>query len=428
MRLFYRCKNARTSYFYILLKCANTKAEDKMSNVIISNGRQKAVSEQDVEYVERKGIGHPDTLIDGIVEKAAVELSKAYMEKTGMVLHHNIDKGLIIGGNSEVGFGSGRITKPIEVIVAGRATREFKDIKFPVDQIILKAAEDYLKGHTRFLDIEKEVIIQSKVLKGSADLNGIFSRGTDVPLANDTSFGVGFAPLTETENLTLETERFLNSKEYKGKIPAVGEDIKVMGVRERDRITLTIAIAFVASLVKDINEYISYKERIVKDVLEHAKRYTDKEVEAFINYGDSHDNGVVYLTKSGLSCESGDDGQVGRGNRVNGLITPFRNMSLEAAAGKNPLNHVGKIYNVLAGEIARDVVKLYPQVKECSVSIVSQIGRPINDPKNLHIDLVLDKGEELKGIGKKISDIAGDYLENVGYITKEIIEGKHQIF
>ncbi len=399
-----------------------------MPNIIISSEDQKPVSEQDVEYVERKGIGHPDTLIDGIVESAAVELSKAYMEKAGMVLHHNIDKGLIVGGSSEVKFGSGVITKPIEVIVAGRATREFKNIKFPVDEIITDAAERYLKEHTRFLDVDNEVKIYSKVLKGSADLNGIFGRSTDVPLANDTSFGVGFAPLTETERLTLETERLLNSKGYKTNGPAVGEDIKVMGVRERDKITLTVAIAFVAQFVNSIDDYVSYKEKIANDILENAKKYTDKDVAVFINHGDSHENGDVYLTKSGLSCESGDDGQVGRGNRVNGLITPFRTMSLEAAAGKNPLNHVGKIYNVLAGEIARDVVKLYPQVRECSVSMVSQIGRPIDDPKNLHIGLVLDKGESLNGIGKKISDVASEYLENIGYITKEIIEGKHQIF
>jgi len=400
------------------------------SNITVINSTHRALSEQDVEYVERKGIGHPDSLIDGIVEKAAVELSKEYIEKTGMVLHHNIDKGLIVGGTSEVRYGSGRITKPIEVIIAGRATREFNGASIPVDEIVTKAAADYLKEHTRFLDVENEVRISSKVLKGSADLNSIFKRSKSVPLANDTSFGIGFAPLTDTERLTLETEKMLNSRDYKLKVPAVGEDIKVMGVRVGSKITLTVAIAFVAQFIHDAEEYQKIKERVAGDIIDYSKKFTNNEVEVFINYGDSQENEEVYITKSGLSCESGDDGQVGRGNRVNGLITPFRSMSLEAAAGKNPLNHVGKIYNVLAGEIANDAVKLYPYIKECTVSIVSQIGRPINDPKHLNINLILDGSDSKKfdSTSKKVREIAEDYLENIGYITNEIISGKHQIF
>jgi S-adenosylmethionine synthetase len=51
---------------------------------------------------------------------------------------------------------------------------------------------------------------------------------------------------------------------------------------------------------------------------------------------------TVYLTVTGTSAEAGDDGEVGRGNRVNDLITPYRPISLEAAAGKNPVTHVGQ--------------------------------------------------------------------------------------
>ncbi|MEM3227931.1 MAG: methionine adenosyltransferase [Candidatus Micrarchaeaceae archaeon] len=399
-----------------------------MANISISRIDHKPIEEQDVEYVERKGIGHPDSLIDGIVEKAAVELSKYYIDKTGLVLHHNIDKGLIVGGTSTAKYGSGEITSPIEVIIAGRATKEFKGIKIPVDDIVIKAAGDYLREHTRFLDLEKEVRIYSKVLKGSADLNGIFGRRKDVPLANDTSFGVGFAPLSETERLTLETEKLLNSKEYKEKMPAVGEDVKVMGVRVKDKISLTIAIAFVARFIRSAEEYKRAKDRVAHDVIEKAKKLTEKEIEVFVNYGDAEENDEVYITKSGLSCESGDDGQVGRGNRVNGLITPFRSMSLEAAAGKNPLNHVGKIYNVLAGEIASNAVNLYPNIKECTVSIVSQIGRPINDPKHLNIGMIVEDEKKFDITKKRVQEIAEDYLENIGYITNEIIEGKHAMF
>ncbi len=399
-----------------------------LGNIHIENKDRLRVDEQAVEFVERKGVGHPDSLIDGIVENVSLELSKEYIERAGYILHHNVDKGLIIGGAAKAEFGKGVITKPIEIIVAGRASQKFQDITIPIDEIAIRATKDYLKAHTRFLDLEKEVIVSSKILKGSDDLNGIFARSTGMPLANDTSFGIGFAPFTETENLTLETERFLNGKAYKKLMPVVGEDVKVMAVRENDKITLTVAIAFVSKFVSDIDEYISLKEKITKDILNNAKDITKKEVDVVINNGDSHEHKDVYITKSGLSCESGDDGAVGRGNRVNGLITPFRHMSLEAAAGKNPVNHVGKIYSIVSREIAQDIVRLYPKIRECNVAIVSQIGRKIDDPKSVYIDTIMEKGEKLEPIGTKVHDIAQETLNNMAYITQELGMGKYEMF
>lgn len=399
-----------------------------MGSIHIEQKDRIRVDEQAVEFVERKGVGHPDSLIDGIMENVSLELSKEYIESTGLIMHHNVDKGLIVGGSSEVGFGRGVITKPIEIILAGRATQNFQGTAIPVDEIAMRATSDYLKAHTRFLDLDKEVSIESKILKGSDDLNRIFARGKEMPLANDTSFGIGFAPFTETERVTLETEHFLNSSDYKSKMPMVGEDVKVMGIRENDAITLTVAIAFVAKFVNSMDEYVGAKERIAKDILANSRQFTGKSVNIAINTGDSHEHGDVYLTKSGLSCEAGDDGAVGRGNRVNGLITPFRHMSLEAAAGKNPVNHVGKIYSIVSKEIAQDIVNLYPKIRECNVAIVSQIGRRIDDPRSVYIDAVMEKGERIEPIGTKVQDIAKETLNNLSYITEEISRGKYEMF
>jgi S-adenosylmethionine synthetase len=400
-----------------------------VGNIHIENKDRLRVDEQGVEFVERKGVGHPDSLIDGIMENVSLELSKEYIEQSGYILHHNVDKGLIVGGSSEVDFGKAIITTPIEIILAGRATQKFQDAVIPVDEIAIKAAQDYLKAHTRFLDLDKEVIFTSKILKGSDDLNKIFSRrGREVPLANDTSFGIGFAPFTETEMLTLETEHYLNSSDYKKTMPMVGEDVKVMGVREKDLITLTVAIAFVSQFVGSMDDYVRAKEKITHDIVENSKKFTKKEVIVSVNHGDAHEFNEVYLTKSGLSCEAGDDGAVGRGNRVNGLITPFRHMSLEAAAGKNPVNHVGKIYSIVSKEIAQDVVKLYPKIRECNVAIVSQIGRRIDDPKNIYIDAIMEKGEKLEPISSKVQEIAQETMNNLVYITEELARGKYEMF
>jgi S-adenosylmethionine synthetase len=400
-----------------------------MSNITVVDGNPQLIEDLPLEYVERKGKGHPDSLMDGIAERASLELGSYYTDNFGQILHYNLDKGLIIGGSSQVSFGKGSITAPIEIIVGGRATKAFNGVQIPVDEIALKAARDYLKENTRFLDVENEVVINAMIRQGSLDLSEIFTRSVDAShLSNDTSFGLGFAPLSETEQLTLEIERFLNSPQYKKEMPMVGEDIKVMSVREQGRIDITLAIAFVAHLVPSLEDYASQKSKITSDILTLAKGKTKREVSVTINNGDFYDRKEVYLTKSGLSCEAGDDGQVGRGNRVNGLITPFRRMSLEAAAGKNSVNHVGKIYNVLAREIAMDVVKIYPSVKECNVSIVSQIGRKIDDPENLGVELKMDKGEKADAIRSKVKDIAEDALSNIEYITHELADGRYSLF
>jgi S-adenosylmethionine synthetase len=387
---------------------------------------------QPIEYVERKGKGHPDTLIDGIVERASMDLSREYINEMGSILHHNVDKGLIVGGESEATFGKGRITKAIEVIVAGRATKSVEGKNFDIDGIVRNSARNYLKENTRFLDIDKEVEISTKIQKGSADLSSVFKSRGSAPRSNDTSFGIGFAPFSETERLVLETELYLNSKEYKKRMPAVGEDIKIMGIREEGKITLTIAIAFVAEFVKSLDEYIDYKKRVIEDATKFASGLTKKEVEIMVNTADSHSANEVYLTKSGLSCEAGDDGSVGRGNRVNGLITPFRHMTLEAAYGKNPINHVGKIYSIISNEIAKDVVNQYEDIKNCTVYIVSQIGMPINSPKNLNVELALDDAYK-KDFGKlnemkiRVADLAEDHMKNIAEFSRDFISGKYNV-
>ncbi len=89
------------------------------------------------------------------------------------------------------------------------------------------------------------------------------------------------------------------------------------------------------------------------------------------------DAGDVFLTVTGTSAEAGDDGEVGRGNRTCGLITPYRSITLEAAAGKNPVSHVGKLYNLVASRIAAAITAEIPDVPDAACVLVSQIGRPV---------------------------------------------------
>jgi len=355
-----------------------------MDFIVVSEMTFDKVSLQEAEIVERKGIGHPDTICDSLAEELSVELSKLYIKELGAIMHHNVDKALLVGGRAHSKFGGGEVISPIEIFLVGRALREIDGKEFPVDELAIDVAHNWLKKHIRNLDSSKHVILQTRIKPGSKDLVELFDRFQkkgEVPLSNDTSFGVGFAPFSELENIVFYTEKLLNSEEIKNKHPEVGEDIKVMGVRIKDNIRITVSAAFVDKYVKNINQYKEQKEAITNLVLENARKYTDKNVNVFVNTADDIENESVYITVTGTSSEQGDDGQVGRGNRANGLITPYRPMSLEAAAGKNPVSHIGKIYNVVANIIASRVVKEVEGVEEAYCYMVSQIGKPINEPQ-----------------------------------------------
>ncbi|MHA1859569.1 MAG: methionine adenosyltransferase, partial [Candidatus Asgardarchaeia archaeon] len=143
---------------------------------------------------------------------------------------------------------------------------------------------------------------------------------------------------------------------------------------------------------------------------------------------DDYNSQKVYLTVTGLSAEMGDDGEVGRGNRVNGLITPYRMMSLEAAAGKNPVNHVGKIYNVLANEVCKDIVAQHEGVREATFTIVSEIGKPINEPKAADLQVKLHKGYTMDMLKDKLRYIVDVWLENIEEITERIVYGGRKVY
>ncbi len=393
-------------------------------NIIVESGKYVPPKDREVELVERKGIGHPDSLIDGIMEEISRELSKEYINTFGKILHHNVDKGQICGGGTKVEFGGGLFTKPIYVLLSGRATEKAEGKVIPVHHIAQTTAHKYFERVLPDLSVCNDVEIESKIANGSSDLVDLFLRGPAVPYANDTSFGTGFAPLSTLETIVLKAENHLNSKEYKASHPEVGSDIKVMGLREGSKYKITVACAFVSKHLSDLQEYLKARERVKEDVLKLAKQITSDEVEVFVNTADDDKSGSVYITLTGTSAEMGDDGSVGRGNRMNGLITPFRSMTLEAACGKNPVNHVGKIYSVLATEMAESLAKDY-QLDDITITLLSQIGKPIDQPKVASVAVISDDYDQLK---PKIEKDVETYLENVTEVTNRIVFGKVSLF
>ena len=399
-----------------------------MKNIFVEQLVHTPIEDQVVEIVERKGIGHPDSLADGMAEAMSRALSKEYLKRVGVILHHNTDETQIVAGRANPEFGGGEVIQPIYVLLVGRATKFFDGIHIPADKLALKAAKDYIKQSMANLNPETDMVFDVRLGEGSTDLKDVFQRRSGkAALANDTSFGIGFAPLSDTEKLVYNVERRIYN-EFRKRERAIGEDIKVMGLREKDKITLTIACAFVGKHLADIKEYVALKEDLTAFVKELASEYTEKQVDVFVNTADDYDRGSVYLTVTGTSAENGDDGSVGRGNRCNGIITPGRPMSMEATSGKNPINHVGKIYNILANLIARDCVEAVEGIQEVYVRILSQIGKPIDEPKALSIQIIPKRGYDIEKMEPKVRTVAEEWLADISKVTDMVINGEVSTF
>ena len=390
-------------------------------NIFVRSLTGKAAYEEDSEIVERKGIGHPDTICDNVAEQVSIALSKYYLDEFGVVMHHNVDKGLLVGGIASPFYNGGEIVEPIELTIVGRAIKEKNRRSLPVDEIAIEAMRKWLKENIRHLDVENHIITKVKIRPGSQGLVELFERfgKGEVPLSNDTSIGAGFYPFDELEKTVYKTEKLLNSGETKRKYPFIGEDIKVIGIRNKEKIRLTVAMATVDKYIQGLDDYIDKIRKVKELLLKEISLGLNLEVE--INTADSYENESIYLTVTGTSAEQGDDGQVGRGNRVNGLITPYRPMSLEAAAGKNPISHIGKIYNLFANDLSKAIVET-GLADEAYVYIASEIGKPINQPQVLDIRV---KGKKIDNEAIRI--IAEEMLDEMPNLWKKVIEGKYQI-
>ena len=397
-------------------------------NITVEAAERAAIEDQAVEIVERKGIGHPDSICDGIAESVSQALSQLYLDRVGKVLHYNTDETQLVAGESAPRYGGGEVVEPIYVLIVGRATTEYEGQKLPVDVTALEAAREYLNKRVPELEVGSDIVIDTRLGEGSGDLQGVFGEdAAEVPMANDTSYGVGHAPLTETEEIVLTVERELNGI-YADDNPELGPDVKVMGKREDDRIDITVAAAMIDAHIADLDAYDDAVERVRAFTTDVAEGLTDREIRVDVNTADDYETGSVYLTVTGTSAEMGDDGSVGRGNRANGLITPNRPMSMEATSGKNPVNHIGKIYNLLSTDIAEAVVADVDGIRDLQIRLLSQIGRPIDEPHVADAKVITHPGVDLDAIEPEIRARTDDRLADVSDITRRVIDGARATF
>jgi len=136
----------------------------------------------------------------------------------------------------------------------------------------------------------------------------------------------------------------------------------------------------------------------------------------------------LFLTVLGTCADGADSGQVGRGNKVNGVISLNRPIGAEAAAGKNPVSHVGKIYSALSHQIARSICDEVPEVAETCVWLLSQIGKPIDQPAIAAAQVVMNDGCSLKAVQGRITEIIDGELAEIENFCKQLIYGKISVW
>lgn len=401
-----------------------------LRNLVVKELKQEPLERQGLEIVERKGLGHPDYICDAVMDAISVRLSAEYMKRFGVILHHNADKALLAAGESEVRFGGGVIKKPMLFVFGDRATTMAGGEEIDVARIAVEAAKDWFRRNMRYVDPDEHVRYQVELKPGSAALTDIFKRSSGVLGANDTSAAVGYAPLTRTERVVLELERYLNSEEFKKSYPETGEDVKIMGLRHNNDLHLTIAMAFVDRHIESENQYFRCKDEVLEEIRNYLQgRYDFNEVKIEVNTLDARGRGVdgLYLTVLGTSADGGDSGQVGRGNRVNGVISLNRPQSSEAAAGKNPVSHVGKIYNLLTHHIANRVYQQVSGLEEVYVWLLSQIGVPIDQPLVVAAQVILSPGTTLKDVEAEIAEVVNSELDKIQDFCMKLARGEIRV-
>ena len=393
-----------------------------MNRIFVESSSATPTFKKKFEIVERKGIGHPDTICDLLMNKVSIELSKLYLKETGTIQHHNMDKTMLVAGKTQNKFGGGKIIKPMKLILGDRATFSINGRVLPIGEFVIETSRSWFEQNLRRVK-DKNIEFQLEIGSTSPELQSIFKKPTNI-VSNDTSALVGYAPFTQTESLVLKTEQYINSEKFKSEFPMAGEDVKVMGFRNGESIDLTIAIAFVDRHVSSFQHYFTKKQEMNQAITEFASKYGDLKINSEINCLDDKNKGMdgIYLTVLGTSADSADSGEVGRGNKANQVISSSRPAGAEAIAGKNPISHIGKIYNAMSFRLADQIHSEISSIDEVTVWMYNIIGRPVNNPQAIVVEPITKENKSISDTDKNdIQKIISENLANMDKFCMDLV-------
>jgi len=400
-------------------------------------------SRHPIEVVERKGIGHPDTLSDHLAEALSRAYSRHTQERFGMVLRHQFDKTGLMCGRCKVSFGDGEILEPIRVLVNGRASARLGDEVIPVRELLVDTVKSFLGERLPNIDPEKDLRIIYEVRDGLHSTTGGIFGGPDADAAsihyrfhprsladlpestvvqsNDTSLGCASGPYTPLEQLVLEIEDTLLAQSGSDAVPWLGTDIKTMAVRQGEEVSITVAAPMLSRVTPCPEDYFA-RVHVVEGIIRRlAKEIMPAQelVRLTVNSADDLEGRKLYMNYTGSSIESGDEGLVGRGNRMGGVIAPLRPWTMEGISGKNPVYHVGKVYSVAAFEIAQ---RLAGKGLPSSVYLINRMGQPLSDPWVAHVEV--DVGSAAR---REIEAEVVSVMTDLAAITEGILSQRYRL-
>lgn len=418
---------------------------DKKNLLIYSSGTPR-IDNIDFEVVERKGVGHPDTLCDTIAEKVSQAYSQYCQKRYGLILRHMVDKIALSGGAVKVKFGGGEMQKPIKLYLNCRFTRTWQQETIPYLEIVKDTVHRHFEEVMPLLNLDQWLMIVDNthfapgpgvVYEADGSTRNERQFFFEIPQkefavfhdnslrSNDTSTAVAYSPLSTTEKIVVLIETTLNGKGFKKLHPYVGTDIKVMVRRMKRRLDVTVCIPFVAAHTPNKDFYFE-KLSYLKDTIEQlvVSQFGQFDVVVSLNTRDNPTKSDYYLTLTGSAIESGDEGVVGRGNRYNGVIPFTRHMSMEACCGKNPVYHVGKLYTAICSLISEEVYRLLGL--ETYVYLTSQMGRSLSDPWSACVEVC--GGNVTSTQHQIIEAIVEHNLANINETTQKIVRGELNLF
>ncbi|MER5431770.1 methionine adenosyltransferase [Streptomyces sp. NPDC002588] len=384
------------------------------------------IEEIPFELVERKGVGHPDTMCDAIAERASRYYSQYCLEHFGRIAHHWFDKVMLFGGESDLDYGHGELVNPYTVLFAGKGAHRCGDTPIPLADILRRAAADVLSEVTTGFDADRHLVIDCRIVDHQGAGRGrsryrpeshddLVAIGDPSLVSNDCNLLHAFAPFSRLEQAVLRIERLINGPDFKARHRDTGWDVKVFGSRNGEDFSFIVNMPFLASDISSFDHYLSRKAECREEVVGLLRDTLGGDPAVLFNPTDR--NGRPYLTALGSVADTGDVGAVGRGNRVTGLITPMRAMSIEAPAGKNPLDHTGKLYGVLAQQLARRLNEMTG--KPVETHLFTSKEAPLDRPDQVVVRVhgLQDGGDE----EQKIRAVVAEALANTAELTREII-------
>jgi S-adenosylmethionine synthetase len=397
------------------------------------------------EIVERKGKGHPDTLADALAEHLSCVYSRFTLKNFAAILRHQFDKTAIMCGRSKVAFGSGELIDPIRVLLNGRASARLGEHNIPIRDLLTEETRNFFRSRFPMLNPQRDIRIIFEVRSGpNTTTGGIHGDADDsnAPIhyrfdprslndlpetrrveSNDTSLGCFWAPHTPLERLVLSIEHTLTSRLATSVGDWVGSDIKIMATRNDNQVSLVVAVPILCQHTHTAEEYFS-RIRLIEEFIrslcsDQTPQY--RLVDLVVNSGDDLHGRKLYMNFTGSSIESGDEGLVGRGNRMGGLITPCRPYTMEGIAGKNPRYHVGKVYSVAAYEIASRLFNKHGI--SSNVFLINRMAEPLATPWRAIIETPAQGAP-----ANFVEEVFSDVLDHMDSLTRSIVDGAYPLY